>query len=289
MSTTIQEIYDRNTRRLYSKADEQELEKAGKALGENRLDFVGSGAQKNIDLIDEIFQADRNLQVTAANIYAAVEKRKTEFVWLTPAQHDWYKSAQQNPDLANQVATYLASTSGRPGALAKNGEDLFVNLFLLFMELQNRRESVSAQTIFGAEDRIAHRPGPQLRRISQPRRTEPVSAAAKNDDGAPFLGTGLTKQKDGSLGKSPADYARERAAAQEAANPKPQSATQLSTSDQAWKKLALEATQFGTHSDQAQIRKLYDQLVSQGAEWRQVFDECARLRDVFKRRREQMR
>ncbi len=197
--------------------DGQQIDAAVKQLRENGFDsWTQQGINHNADLLFEYFQANPAVPVTVANIFKAVEARKQDFKWLSQAQHEWYQAAQQNPELGNQLAAHLATHGGQAGRLANSGEELFENLSLLFEQIHSRRETVSPQTVADAEDRIAHRPGRQLRRVPQPRRTEPVSAAAKADDGTPFVTSGLTKQKDGCLGKSPADYARERREARRA-------------------------------------------------------------------------
>lgn len=190
--TSVQEIYENNLRRQYTQADAKLFDEAEKRLAANRLDVKGPGATRNLDLIDEFFQKNRNVPVTLQNIYRAVEERKSEFVWLSPAEAEWYQTAQQNLELANQLAAHLA-THGQVGRLVNDGDQLFENLTLLFKEIHSRRESVSSQTIAAAEDRIAHRPGRQLHRVPQPRRTEPISPAAKSDDGTPFLGRNLNE------------------------------------------------------------------------------------------------
>jgi hypothetical protein len=246
MNLNTQELFESSkAKRVYTEADGEQFTQAEKALGDNRLDVSGPGAQRNTALVNEFFQRNRQLPVTVANIYRAVEERKSEFAWLTQAQADWYRVAQQNPDLANALVGFLA-TQGQPNGLVKDGDLAFENLVLLFSEIQSRGESASAYTIQNAQDRIAHRPGKQLHRVPQPRRTEPISRAAKEDDGTPFLGR-LTKQKDGSWGKSPADYAREAREAAEMANPKPTLEQKLSAEEQTFRTLATELTRYGTH------------------------------------------
>jgi hypothetical protein len=190
--TSVQDIYESNLRRQYTAADAKQFDEAEKQLAANRLDVKGPGATHNLDLIDEFFQTNRAVPVTLQNIYKAVEQRKNEFIWLSPAEAEWYRTALQNLELANQLAAYL-STQGQVGRLVNDGDQLFENLTLLFKEIHSRRESVSSQTIAAAEDRIAHRPERQLHRVPQPRRTEPQSAAAKADDGVPFLGRNLNE------------------------------------------------------------------------------------------------
>jgi hypothetical protein len=279
--TSVQEIYQNNLRRKYTDADAKQFEEAEKQLAANRLDVKGPGATRNLDLIDEFFQTNRSIPVTLQNIYRAVEERKSEFAWLSPAEAEWYQNAQQSRELANQLAAHLA-TQGQVGRLVNGGDQLFENLTLLFTEIHSRRESVSSQTIAAAEDRIAHRPGHRLHRVPQPRRTEPASAAAKADDGRPFVTSGLTRQRDGSLGKSPADYAREAREAAAKNNPSQAESSKLDASEQAWKSLADNLLQDGTHSQQERVRAVYDR--EQGSGWRKVYEACQREINLTKNR-----
>ena len=155
--TSVQEIYENNLRRQYTDADARHFEEAEKQLAANRLDVKGPGATRNLYLIDDFFQKNRSIPVTLKNIYKAVEQRKNEFAWLSPAEAEWYQTAQQNLELGNQLAAHLAR-QGQVGRLVNDGDQLFENLTLLFKEIHSRRESVSSQTITAAEDRIAHRP-----------------------------------------------------------------------------------------------------------------------------------
>src|SRR6266568_7718644 len=142
-----------NVKREYTQADGEHFPEAEKALADNHLDVYGPGASHNGALIDQFFQTHRNIPVTVQNIYRAVEERKSEFIWLSQAQADWYRAAQQNPELANALVQFLA-TQGQPTRLVKDGDAAFENLVLLFTELQSRRESASTQTIANAENRI---------------------------------------------------------------------------------------------------------------------------------------
>src|SRR5258708_7304066 len=170
------------TDRELTAQDAQQIDAAAKQLRENGFDtWTPEGVEHNANLLDEYFQQNR-IPVTVANVFKAVEAKKQDFKWLSPAQAEWYKTAQQNPELGNYLAAHVAARGGRPGQLVNEGEELFENLILLFTEIQGRRESASPQTIANAENRILNRPGRQLRRVQQPRRTEPVSAAAKADD-----------------------------------------------------------------------------------------------------------
>jgi len=267
MNTTIQDIYDRNLVRQYTQADEQQFTAAGKGLEANRLDLLGPGTEHNTNLIDEFFQKNRNLPVTVQNVYRAVEERKNDFKWLSAAEADWYQTAQKNPDLANQLAVFLAA-QGQIGRLVNQGDELFENLTLLFTEIHSRRETVSPQTVAHAEDRIAHRPKKQLHRVPQPRRTEPVSRAAKEDAeysiGKPFSGSDLVKNADGTLrSKTVAEQRRDREAAESAKSSQTQTQA-LDATEQAWKNMADGLLNDGTHSQQARVRAVYDREQGNG-------------------------
>jgi hypothetical protein len=282
MNTTVQEIYQNNLRRQYTDADAKQFDEAEKQLAANRLDVRGPGATRNIDLIDDFFQKNRGIPVTLQTIYKAVEQRKNEFVWhSSAAEAEWYQTAQQNPDLANQLAAHLA-THGQVGRLVNDGDQLFENLTLLFREIHSRRESASPYTIAGAEDRIAHRPGRQLHRVPKPRRTEPVSRAAKADDGSPFLGE-LVRLADGTFrSKTPAEQRRDQEAAERAKSQT--QTTTLDASEATWKSMADGLLHDGTHSQQARVKAVYDQELFQGSSWRKIFEACKREVNLSKSR-----
>ncbi len=275
--------------RQYTAQDAEAFTKAEEQLSKNGLDkWTQEGTQRNADLIDQFFKANLTLPVTLQNIYRAVEERKSEFAWLSQAQVKWYETAQHNPELGNQLAAHLATQGSRPGQLVSDGDSLFENLTLLFTEINSRRESASPQAIANAENRIANRPQKQLIRISQPRRTEPVSRAAKEDDStsANWLGSDLVKNADGSFrSKTPAEQRADREAAENAKQT--QTATALSESDQQWRSMALDACNYGTHSQQAQIRQVFDQY-KDTTSWREVYDRVNQTRNTLKRQREQM-
>jgi hypothetical protein len=282
MSTIEQQLYDKsNPRRLYTDTDLGQFQTAEKAL--NIDAWTASGSSHNANLIDEFFQAHKELPVIVQNIYRAVEERKSEFIWLTQAQADWYRAAKQNPDLANELANFVAaSAQGRPGQLVSDGDFLFENLLSLFNELNSRRESVSVQTFSAAQDRIAHRPGKQLHYVPQPRKTEPTSYHAKNDDGQAFLGNDLVKNHDGSFrSKTYAEQKRDAEAAEVAAAAK--AATKPTGPENAWETLCNELLRFGTHSAQANMRELYDRGIQQGKSFRQIHADMNALRATYQR------
>jgi len=271
--------------REYTAQDLEQFNKAEEQLGKNGLDkWTQEGIQRNADLFDEYFRANPGLPVTIANVFKAVEARKQDFKWLPQAQADWYQTTQQNPDLANQLAAHL-DTQGQVGRLVNSGDELFANLTLLFTELHSRRETVSPQTIANAEDRIAHRPGKQLVRVAQPRRTEPQSQAAKDSPGTDstnWLGRDMIKAPDGSYrNKNVHEQRRDREAA-EAAKAQTQTSA-LDASEQGWKRMADDLLQDGTHSQQSRVRAVYD--AEQGNGWRRIYEACKKEAGLYRNAR----
>ena len=270
------------TRQLTAQ-DVAQIDAAATQLRKNGFDvWTQEGINRNADLFNEYFQANPGLPITVANVFKAVEARKQEFKWLPQAQADWYETSKQNPDLANQLAAHLA-THGQVGRLVNSGDELFANLTLLFTELHSRRETVSPQTLANAEDRISHRPGKQLIRVAQPRRTEPVSRAAKDSPGTDstnWLGD-MVKTPDGSYrSKNVHEQRRDREAA-EAAKSQTQTSA-LDASEASWKALADGLLADGTHSQQARVREVYDR--EQGNGWRRIYEACKKEAALYRNR-----
>jgi hypothetical protein len=111
--------------------------------------------------------------------------------------------------------------------------------------------------------------------VSTHRQTE----HSRTDDGKGFLHDGLTLQPDGSYGKSKAQHAKENRSEDPTIAPE----HKLSVEDANWKRIAEEACAFGTHSQQAQVKKVYDQSIAAGLSWRKVCEACAALRNTFRR------
>ena len=277
MTTIEQQLFEKsNLRREYTEADLEQFQAAEKAL--NIDAWTSSGSSHNANLIDGFFQTHKELPVTVQNIYRAVEERKGEFVWLLQAQVDWYRAAQQNLDLANSLPAFLAA-QGQPGRLANNGDALFENLLLLFNELQSRRESASAQTVQNAQDRIAHRPGRQLHRVPTPRRTEPISRAAKEYDGTnPFSTSGLVKTADGYRSKT---YAEQKRDAEAAAEKKSAASSRPSEVD-AWETIARSYLgNGGSHGRNENLKNIFDRGFSGELSWREVARQMGELKKAY--------
>src|SRR5882762_10488134 len=106
--------------RQFKQADINTINEAGKQLRKNGFDdFTEEGIQRNGDSLREYFEANPTVPVTVANIFRAIEARKQDYKWLSPAAVAWYETVQTNLQLGNDLANYVASTSGRPGQLVK--------------------------------------------------------------------------------------------------------------------------------------------------------------------------
>src|SRR5712691_5483425 len=163
----------------------------------------------NANLVRDYFTKTWNEVITEETLTRALPQLRQHLKSKSMARLEFEKAASQEPDRASQLDAWLQAHGGKPGQLANSlyTDDTYENLSLLLGTLQGYE--ISTPRIQDAIDRISHRAGRQLHVVPQPRRTEPVSRAAKEDDGQPFVTSGLTLQRDGSLGKSPADYARE--------------------------------------------------------------------------------
>jgi hypothetical protein len=101
------------------------------------------------------------------------------------------------------------------------------------------------------------------------------------DDGTSFVTEGLTKQKDGSFGKSPRDYAREREEA--LAKNRPQESTPASAI-QAEAEREANNIAGRTHSQTDQLRKLFVTKPGQGIDWVETLSARKRMQAVFDNR-----
>jgi hypothetical protein len=177
---------------------EQEVQAYVKFCKDNNIvNYDGRGPETlaNADFVLNYFLEIWKQDMNEANFAQAFPQLKPHLKFYSSRQHAEYTHiANENMRAAQQLMGWLA-TQGKPGQLVNApGDERYENLALILTELRNRREDVSPTTIRAAEDRISHRPGRQLHYVPQPRRTEPVSEAAKNDDGTPFLGRNLNEQ-----------------------------------------------------------------------------------------------
>jgi len=91
----------------------------------------------------------------------------------------------------------------------------------------------------------------------------------------------MIKNLDGSYRNK--DYAEEKADREAAERAKSQSqTTQLSETDQAWRRMATELLGDGTHGQQARVRAVYD--AEQGNGWRRVYEACKKEASLYRSR-----
>ncbi len=222
----------------------------------------------NANFVLDYFVDKWKEMMTEQNLNYAWERIHSHLKLYSPAQAEWYKNAEHNPQLANDIAAYLASTSGLPGALVRDGSDLhFENLLVLFKEINGRGESATAQSLMNAQDRIQRQPGKgRLHFVPQPRKEMgAITEAARNDGantadwhaGKSFLGADMVPDGRGGLrSKTPAEQKREREAAEKAAQPTVRE--QKSADDQRWDSMSQELLSYGTHGQQETLRKIYE-------------------------------
>jgi hypothetical protein len=211
---------------------------------------------------------------TPATLAVALDKLRDKIVFYSPAQAEYLKVANQEPERANQLANWLA-TQGKPGQLVNQGDEAFDNLRLLLITL--RGYEITPSRIRDAEDRIANKPGRRLHYAQAPRRTEPVSPAARDDDGTPFLGRNLNEPEW--VRRSRERSEREAAEAKSAgATASAQAAAIREAKRQA------ESLQGGTHAETEQLRKIF---ATSGTEidWVQTLSSRLQMQKQFEKHR----
>ncbi len=242
------------TRREYTA---QELEQTTRAEELLRARGLDEPNERVVDILDSYFQTYRSTPVTEASVVKLIEAQPS-LKWLTPAELDYKRAAAVNPQAAQELVAWLNTHGGKPGTLVNSGDAAYENLSLLLGTLGGYE--ISTVRIQDAENRIANRAGRKLHYVPTPRRTEPVTPHAKADDGTAFVSSGLTLQRDGSLGKSPADYAREaRARSDRDAAEANERRTGVSAQSAAIReaKSKAEGLRGNTHSESDQLQKLF--------------------------------
>lgn len=257
--------------REFTEQEQQQIFEAERELRESGLDVDHENATHNANLILNYFDRNLNLPVTKASIYKFIEANKQQFAWLSSARREYEKVAASNPTAAAALTNWLQTQK----KLVNTGDEGFENASLILGALQGRE--ATWQNISHAEDRILHNPGRQLVYIAQPRRTEPVSAAAKADDGTPFLSGNLVKNADGSFrSKTPAEQARDREAAERQSQP-----TRQAEPD-AWETLCIQLCNYGSrHSQKAAMKETFDRGVANGKSFREIYGEMNQLRKQY--------
>ncbi len=158
--------------------------------------------------------------ITEANLTLAFPQLKPHLKVFSPTQVEVNKIGETlEPVAAKKFLEWFKSQK----FLVNEGEQGLQNAAELLKELQGRE--INQKTLADAIGRIEAPTSKFDTRVRRPlhyvkteRVVDPRSHVA-TDDGTPFLGNDLRKQADGSYGKSPADYARERVAASAKNNP----------------------------------------------------------------------
>src|SRR6267378_5416186 len=117
--------------RIYSSSDGAQMTAAETQL---RAKGLGEQEERLVEIIDNHFQKYRSSPVTADAIVKLIEATPG-LRWLTPAESEYWKVANQEPDRANVLVAWL-NTQGKPGQLANTGDEAFVTLRALLVTLQ---------------------------------------------------------------------------------------------------------------------------------------------------------
>ena len=173
-------------------------------------------------------------------------------------------------------------------SLINTGDEGFQNASSILQELRGR--AVTQETIQNAIARIGgivsrfHPARRQLHFVQVQRRTEPISEAAKNDDGKPFLGDTAERLNEPAWVKRSRE--RNERDAKLAAEQQPSVSAQAASVRDAQQRA--ESITSGTHAETDQLRKLF---VTVGTEidWVQTLAERQRMQKQFQRHRETSR
>ncbi len=242
------------TRREYTA---QELEQTTRAEELLRARGLDEGQERIVDIIDSHFQMYRATPVTAEFIVKLIEAQPG-LKWLSAAELEYNRTAAENPAAAAaQLANWLANQK----TLISTGDEGFLNLTELLREL--RGYEITSANISSAIDRIQAPRGKFVSRegrrplhfVQTPRRTSPISPAAKADDGSPFLGGDMVRNPDGSYrNKNYAEQKSEREAAEAASKRTGASAQSAAVRDA---KSKAEQLRGNNHSEDHQIASLF--------------------------------
>ncbi len=224
----------------------------------------------NSDLVLEYFTKTWNEVINDQTLTQAFPQLKEHLKFNSAARIEVQRLVREYAD-ANALSAWFDTQT----LLSKEGDDGFRNFSEIVLELQGRPAtqanissaimSIQRATEGGSVGKFSTRHRRPL--VYAQKKTERTkSFHQQTDDGTnPFTNSGLTKQRDGSYGKSPAQYAAEAREYAEKNNPQPTEQEKLSESDAAWK-------------------RVFDQAVASGADWRRVYEACNKLVNEYKRR-----
>jgi len=239
--------------RIYSSQDGAQMNAAEVQL---RAKGLAEGEERVVEIIDNYFQRYRSAPVTADAIVKLIESTQG-LKWLSREQLEYNRVAAENPAAAQQLSAWLANQK----TLVNTGDSGFQNSTELLLEL--RGYDITSANISSAIDRIQAPRGKFVTRegrrplhfVQTPRRTEPVSRAAKADDGSPFLGGDMVRNPDGSYrNKNYAEQKADREAAEASKQPSATSAHSAAVRDA---KNKAESMRGNTHSEDAQLQRIF--------------------------------
>ena len=90
---------------------------------------------RNADEISKYIAVTWGQDITPETLAVALGKLRDRIVSYSPAQAEYLKVANQEPDRANQLTAWLA-TQGKAGQLVNQGDKAFDNLRLLLLTLR---------------------------------------------------------------------------------------------------------------------------------------------------------
>lgn len=240
---------------------------------------------ENANLVRDYFTKTWNEVITEETLTRALPALRPHLKFKSAARVEFEKAASAESDRASQLDQWLQAHGGKPGTLVNSlySDETYENMALLLGTLGGYE--ISTPRISDAINRIQNRPGRKLHYIEAPRKTEPTSRAAKDSPGTDstnWLGD-MVKTPEGYRSKTVHEQRRDRdREAAEAAKSQPQTSA-LDTSEQAWKRMADDLLQDGTHSQQARVRAVYD--AEQGNGWRRVYEACKREAGLYRNSR----
>ncbi len=239
---------------------------------------------ENANLVRDYFTKTWNEVITAETLERALPALRPHLKFKSTARLEFEKAMTAEPDRARQLDQWLKAHGGKPGQLVNTviSDDTFENLSLLLGTLGGYE--ISTARIQDAENRIQSKPGRKLHYVEAPRRTEPVSRAAKDSPGTDstnWLGD-MVKTPDGSYRSKNVHEQRRAREAAEAAKAQPQTSS-LDPSEASWKAMADDLLRDGTHSQQARVREVYDRELGQGS-FRRVYEACKKEVNAYKNR-----
>jgi hypothetical protein len=255
-------------RRNYSSKEIEQVNKAEEILRAKGLD---EGTERIVDLLDGYFQTNRAVPVAVEAIVKLVEAQPG-LKWLSAAELEYRRIAAENPAAAQQLADWLAK-QGKPGTLVNTGEQFFVNMSLLLIELRGR--PVDSQRIHEAMGRISFKPGRQLHFLPEPRKKDPRQ---HQDDGTGFLGKHVNEPRWKRVQRE-----REEREAAEAKSGSTASAQSRAAAEAKEKSQQLRGN---THSESEQIARLFVTTSTNEIDWVQTLAARLNLQKSLNRAQE---